>query len=79
MNCPSAYRHIIHRDTLISITHTLKARCESCIRAHFGKIKANNHSLGNDLADTLANLVADGHPPDKTYTKYRDVSIGHWT
>jgi hypothetical protein len=79
MNCPSAYRHNIHRDTLLSITNTLKTRCDSVIRTHLGKIKAHNHSLGNDLADTLANQAADGHLPDTTYTIGSDVSIGHWT
>jgi hypothetical protein len=38
------------------------------IRTHLGKIKAHNHSLGSDLADTLANQVPDGHRPDTTYT-----------
>jgi ribonuclease HI len=119
LNSPSAYRHNIHRDTLLSITHTLKTRCDALkttpshpqntlkthitntntqntpntkhtntpntpntntqntlknhtlkthtpstpsIRTHLGKIKAHNHSLGNDLiADTLANQVADRH------------------
>jgi ribonuclease HI len=79
MNCPSAYRHNIHNDTLDSITYTLKTRCESCTRAHLGKIKAHNHSIGNDLADTLANQVADGHPPDTTHTTGSHVSIGYWT
>jgi ribonuclease HI len=79
MNCPSGYRHNIHRDTLISVTNTLKTRCESGIRTHLGKIKTHNHSLGNDLADTLANQVADGHPPDTTYITGSDVWIGHWT
>jgi hypothetical protein len=68
MNCPSAYRHNIQRDTLLSTTHALKIRCESGIRTHLGKIKAHNHSLGNDLAVTPANHAADGHPPDTTYT-----------
>jgi hypothetical protein len=69
MSCPSAYRHNIHRDTLLSTTHTLKLRCESSIRTHLGKIKAHNHSLENDLADTLIdNQAADGHPPDTIYT-----------
>jgi hypothetical protein len=53
INCPSAYRHHIHRDTLDSITHTLKTRCKSGICTHLGKIRAHNHSLGNDLADAL--------------------------
>jgi ribonuclease HI len=44
-----------------------------------GKVKAHNHSLGNDIADTLANQVADGHPPDATYTTGSDVTIGRWT
>jgi ribonuclease HI len=79
MNCPSTYRHNIHRDTLLSITHTLKTRCDSRIRTHLDKIKSHYHSLGNDLADTLANQVADGHPPDATYTTGSYVSIGHWT
>jgi hypothetical protein len=79
MNCPSAYRHDIHRVTLSSITHTIKTRCDSGIRTHLGKIKAHSHSLGNDLADILANHAADGHPPDSTYTTGSDVSIGHWT
>jgi hypothetical protein len=61
------------------ITHTLKTRCNAGIRTHLGKIKAHNHSLGNDLADTLANQVADGHPPDTTYTTGLEVSIGHLT
>jgi ribonuclease HI len=59
MNCPSAYRHDIHRDTLFSITHTLQARGESGIRTRICKIKAHNHSLGNDLAYTLAYRAAD--------------------
>jgi ribonuclease HI len=79
LNCPSAYRHNIHRDTLHSITHTLKTRCDAGIRTHLGKIKAHNHSLGNDLTDTLANQVADGHPPDTTYTAGSEVTIGHWS
>jgi hypothetical protein len=45
---------------------------------HLGKIKAHNHSLGNDLADTLAYQVGDGHPPDTTYTVGSNVSIGQW-
>jgi hypothetical protein len=77
MNCPSAYRHNTHRDTLDSITRTLKTRCPSGIRTHLGKIKAHNHSIGNDLADALDNHVADGHPPDTTYTTGSNVSIGH--
>jgi hypothetical protein len=77
MNCPSAYRHNIHRDTLSSITHTLKPRCASGIRTHLGKIKAHNHSLGKNLVDTLANKAADGHPPDTTYTTCPDMLIGH--
>jgi hypothetical protein len=77
MNCPSAYRHNIHRDTLRSITHTLNTRCELGIRTHLGKINVHTHSLGNDLADTLANQVADGHSPDTTHTTHSDVSIGH--
>jgi hypothetical protein len=36
LNCPSAYRHNIHRDTLSSITHTLKTRCNAGIRTHLG-------------------------------------------
>jgi ribonuclease HI len=68
INCPSTYRHNIHRDTLMSIAYTLKTRCESGIRTHLCKVKAHNHSLGNDLVDTLANQVAGGHPPDTTYT-----------
>jgi hypothetical protein len=79
LNCPSAYRHNIHRDTLLAITHTLKTRCNTSLRTHLGKIKAHNHSLGNDLADTLANQVADGHPPNTTYTTASKESIGHWT
>jgi ribonuclease HI len=78
-NCPSAYRHIIHRDTLLYITHTLKTRCDAGVRTHLGKIKAHNNSLGNDLADTLATQIADGHPPDTTYTTGSEVSIGQWT
>jgi hypothetical protein len=77
--CSSAYRHHIHRDTLDSITHTLKTRCKSGIRTHLRKIKAHNHSIGNDLANALANQVANGHPPDTTYTPDSDVSIDTWT
>jgi ribonuclease HI len=79
LHCPSAYNHNIHRETLLSITHTLKTRCDSGIRTHLGKIKAHNHSLGNDFVDTLANQAADGHPPDTTYTIGSDVPIGYWT
>jgi hypothetical protein len=79
MNCPSAYGHNIHRHTLLSITHTLKTRCDSGIRTHLGKSKAHNHSIGNDLADALSNQAADGHPPDTTYTTGSNVSISHWT
>jgi hypothetical protein len=64
---------------LFSITHTLKTRCVSGIRTHLGKINVQHHSLGNDLADTLANQGAYGHPPDTTYTTGSDVSIGDWT
>jgi hypothetical protein len=78
-NCPSAYRHNLHRDTLTSITHTLQTRCESGIRTHLGIIKAHNHSIGNDLADSLASQVADGHPPDTAYTTGSKALIGHWT
>jgi hypothetical protein len=60
----SAYRHHIHRETLKSITHTLRTRCTSGFRTHLGKIEAHNHSLGNDHADSLANLVVDS--PDTT-------------
>jgi hypothetical protein len=76
MNCPSAYRYDIHRDTLGFTTHTLLTRCESGISTHIGKFKAHNHSIGNDLAYNLANQVADGHPP---YATGSDVSIGHGT
>jgi hypothetical protein len=79
MSCTTAYRHHIHRDTLDSITYTLKTRCNSGISTHLGKIKAHNHSLGNDLGDILANLVADGHPLDLSYTTCSKVSLGHWT
>jgi hypothetical protein len=79
MICPSAYRHNVHRETLDSITHTLKTRCDSGIRTHIGKIKAHNHSIGNDLANILANQVADGHSPDTTNTTGSYVSIRHWT
>ena len=79
LNCPSAYKHNIHRDTLLSITHTLKTCCNAGICTHLGKIKAHNHSLGDDLADTLANQAANGYPPDTAYTTGSNVSIGHWT
>jgi ribonuclease HI len=79
MNCPSAYRHHIHRNTLNSNTHTLKTHCKSSIRTHLGKIKAHNNSIGNEFANALANQVADGHPPDTTYNTGSDVSIGTWT
>jgi hypothetical protein len=79
MNYPSANRHNIHRDTVELITQTLAARCNSGIRTHLGKVKAHNHSLGNDLDGTLANQVADEYPPDTTYTTGSYVSIGHWT
>jgi hypothetical protein len=39
MNRLFTYRHNIHRDTLIYITHTLKTRCDSGIRTHLGKSK----------------------------------------
>jgi hypothetical protein len=42
-------------------------------------MKAHNNPLGNDLADTIANQAADGHPFDITYTTGSDVSIGHLT
>jgi hypothetical protein len=51
---PSAYRHNIHRDKLESITHTLKTRC---IRTNLGKIKAHNHSIGNDLGGCMFSVL----------------------
>jgi hypothetical protein len=69
MNCPSAYRHNIHRDTFDSVKHRLQTRCTSGIRTHLGKINAHNHSVGNDLAHTLANHVADGKKTFPTVTK----------
>jgi hypothetical protein len=66
MNWPNNYRHHIHRDTLESITNTIISRCTSGIRTHLGKIKVHNHYIGNDLADALAKLVVDGHPPHTT-------------
>jgi hypothetical protein len=79
MTYPSAYRHNIYRDTLDSITHTLKTRRESGIRTHLRKIKAHNHSIGNDLAGTFVNQVAYGHPPDTAYTtgSYASIAYGH--
>jgi hypothetical protein len=79
MNCSSAYRHHIHRDTLDLIAHSLKTRCKSGIRTHLGKVNAHHHSLGNDLVDALAKQVADGHPPDTTYTTDLHVSTGTCT
>jgi hypothetical protein len=76
MSGPSAYRHHIHRDALASITHTLETRGTSGIRTHLGKIKAHNHSIGDDLADALVNQVADDHAPDTTYTTGSNLSIG---
>jgi hypothetical protein len=76
MNCTSAYKHHIHRDTPNSITHTLKTRCMAGIRTHLGIIKTHNHPIGNDLADALASQVADGLPLDTTYATGLDVSIG---
>jgi hypothetical protein len=77
---PIHYRHHIHRDILYSITHTLKTRCKPGLRTYLGKIKAHNHSLGNDLADALANQVANGHPTDTTCTTgLIRVYICQWT
>jgi hypothetical protein len=76
MNCPSAHRHHIHSDTLESITHTLKTRCKLGIRTHLGNIQAQNHSIGNDMADASAKQVGDGHLADTTYTTGSYVSIG---
>jgi hypothetical protein len=79
MRRPTAYRHHIHRETVQSIRHTLHTRSTSGIRTHLGKIKADNHSLGNDHADALANQVTDMHYSDTTFTTGSDVSIGIWT
>jgi hypothetical protein len=64
-NC---HNNVIHRDTLESITNTLRTRCESGIHTHLGKISAHGRSLGNDLANALANQAAGGHPPGTTST-----------
>jgi hypothetical protein len=66
------------RHTRLNHTHP-QTRCNSGIRTHIGKIKARNHSLGNDLADALAKQVAYGNPPDTTYTTGSAISIGIWT
>jgi hypothetical protein len=79
INCLNNYRHRIHRETFESITNTIKSRCTSGLRTHLGKIKAHNYSIGNDLADSLANLVADGHPLDTTYTTCSDTPISTLT
>jgi hypothetical protein len=79
MNCPSAFRHHIRRDALALITHTLKTCCTPCIRTRLGIIKVHNHTIGNGLANTLANQVSDGHPPDTNCTTDSYLSIGTWT
>jgi hypothetical protein len=38
LKCLSAYRHNIQRDTLLSITRTLKTYCNAGLRTHLGKI-----------------------------------------
>jgi ribonuclease HI len=68
MRCATAYRHHIHREALELIPHALHTRSKSGIRTHLCKIKAHNHSLGNDHADALANQVTHGHNPDTTFT-----------
>jgi hypothetical protein len=79
MNYPNKYRHHIHHGIIESITNTVRSRLTFGIRTHLGKVKAHNHSIGNDLADALANLVADGNPHDAPYTICSYLSIGTWT
>jgi ribonuclease HI len=43
------------------------------------KIKAHNNSGGNDQADHLANIIADGQPPYSIQFKCAHTHLGHWT
>jgi hypothetical protein len=57
----------------------IKTRYAPGIRTHDGKNLSHNRSLGNDLADALANQVADGHLTDTTFTACLHVSFGTLT
>jgi hypothetical protein len=76
IRCPAAYRHHIHRDTLVSITNTRQTRCNLDTRTHLGVIRAHSRCLGNNLVDALASKVTDGHLSDTTYTTGSKVYIG---
>jgi hypothetical protein len=54
-------------------------RYTSGICTHLGSTKGHNHPLGNDPAEALANQVAYGHHPERTYNTESDVSIGTLT
>jgi hypothetical protein len=67
-----------HRHIFSSITHTPQTRNIARLNIHLGKIKANNNSRFNGLADHLANTVADRHPHDTVYLKGAQRHVSHW-
>jgi ribonuclease HI len=76
---PHAMQEHPHREILSSIIHTLQTRTTACLTTHLGIIKAHNNAKGNDLADYLANAVADGNAADAEYYKGAHTHLGHWT
>jgi ribonuclease HI len=79
LRCPHSMRQHVHMDVLSSILSTLQTRSKAGLHTHLGKIKAHNNSKGNDLADHLANTVADGYNSDVIYFKGSHTQIGLWT
>jgi hypothetical protein len=68
-----------HGERLSYILSTCKTRTTAGLTAHLGKMKAHKNSKGNDIANYLANTVADGQPLDAMYFKGTHTHLGQWT
>jgi hypothetical protein len=76
---PNTMRQHPHGKVPSSVISTLRTRTAARITTHIGKIKAHINSMGNIHADHLANIVADGQPPDAIYFRGALTHLGHWT
>jgi hypothetical protein len=76
---PNTMRQHPHGKVPSSVISTLRTRTAARITTHIGKIKAHINSMGNIHADHLANIVADGQPPDAIYFRGAHTRLGHST
>jgi hypothetical protein len=78
MRSPHTMQQHLYKKILSSIQSTPQTDSTTGRTTSLGKIKAHINSKGNDIANHLANIVADGQPPDVIYFRGAHTQLGQW-